>query len=98
MAVAGLLESGVRLVLQQVLLALERGAAADADRLETVLAAYGLPVRIPAGLAPDALLARMRLDKKNLAGRLRLVLWRGLGQAEVVPDADEARVLAILSA
>ena len=71
--------------------------AADAERIEALLAAYGLPVRIPAGLAPDALLARMRLDKKNLAGRLRLVLWRGLGRAEVVPDVDENRVLAILS-
>ncbi|WP_334178390.1 3-dehydroquinate synthase [Pseudoxanthomonas sp.] len=73
-------------------------SAGDADRLERLLADYGLPVRIPAGLVPDALLARMRLDKKNIAGRLRLVLWRGLGQAEVVPDVDEARVLAVLSA
>ena len=72
-------------------------SAGDTDRLETLLAAYGLPVRIPAGLAPEALLARMRLDKKNLAGRLRLVLWRGLGQAEVVPDVDESRVLGVLS-
>ena len=71
--------------------------AADTDRLEALLAAYGLPVRMPAGLAPEALLARMRLDKKNLAGRLRLVLWRGLGQAEVVPDVDESRVLGVLS-
>ncbi len=72
--------------------------ASDTDRLQALLAASGLPVRIPAGLAPDALLARMRLDKKNVAGRLRLVLWRGLGQAEVVPDVDESRVLAVLSA
>ena len=72
--------------------------AGDTDRLETALRDYGLPTQIPAGLAPEALLARMRLDKKNLAGRLRLVLWRGLGQAEVVPDVDEARVLAVLSA
>ena len=43
-----------------------------------------------------ALLARMRLDKKNIAGRLRLVLWRGIGQAEVVPDVDEAAVLDVL--
>ena len=71
--------------------------AADADRLETTLRDYGLPTRIPAGLAPERLLARMRLDKKNLAGRLRLVLWRGLGRAEVVPDVDESRVLAVLS-
>ena len=71
--------------------------ATDTARLEALLAACGLPVRIPAGLAPAALLSRMRLDKKNVAGRLRLVLWRGLGQAEVVPDVDETRVLAVLS-
>jgi len=69
----------------------------DADRLEATLRDYGLPTRIPAGLVPERLLARMRLDKKNLAGRLRLVLWRGLGRAEVVPDVDESRVLAVLS-
>ncbi|MBD9367443.1 3-dehydroquinate synthase [Xanthomonas sp. XNM01] len=69
----------------------------DADRLEALLAAFELPTRIPAGLAPQALLERMRLDKKNLAGRLRLVLWRGIGRAEVVPDVDEAAVLGILA-
>jgi 3-dehydroquinate synthase len=71
---------------------------ADTQRLRTLLLDYGLPVDVPAGLAPDALLARMRLDKKNLAGRLRLVLWRGIGKAEVVPDVDEARVLEVLAA
>ena len=70
---------------------------ADSERLIALLKAYGLPTAIPAGLAPEALLARMRLDKKNLAGRLRLVLWRGIGRAEVVPDVDEDRVLAVLS-
>ncbi len=71
--------------------------AEDAARLAALLDVYGLPTRIPAGLAPEALLARMRLDKKNIAGRLRLVLWRGAGLAEVVPDVDEARVLAVLN-
>jgi 3-dehydroquinate synthase len=69
---------------------------ADGERLAALLQAYGLPIAIPAGLAPEALLARMRLDKKNQAGRLRLVLWRGIGRAEVVPDIDENRVLAVL--
>ena len=71
--------------------------SADTDRLTALLRSYGLPTSIPTGLAPEALLARMRLDKKNLAGRLRLVLWRGIGRAEVVPDVDENRVLAVLS-
>lgn len=69
----------------------------DTDRLAALLQAFELPTAIPAGLAPEALLERMRLDKKNLAGRLRLVLWRGIGQAEVIPEVDEARVLAVLS-
>ncbi|AKC87401.1 3-dehydroquinate synthase [Pseudoxanthomonas suwonensis] len=75
------------------------GMAPDEDtvRLGRLLHALGLPIRLPAGLAPEALLARMRLDKKNLAGRLRLVLWRGIGRAEVVPDVDEARVLELLA-
>lgn len=70
---------------------------ADAQRLEKLLHRYGLPTTLPAGLQADALLTRMRLDKKNLAGRLRLVLWHGLGRAVVVPDVDEKQVLAALS-
>jgi 3-dehydroquinate synthase len=38
----------------------------------------------------------MRLDKKNLAGTLRLILWRSIGQAEIVSGVDEADVLAVL--
>ncbi|MFC6839395.1 3-dehydroquinate synthase [Xanthomonas theicola] len=75
------------------------GLAGDADTeaLRALLADCGLPTAIPAGLDPAALLAHMRLDKKNVAGRLRLVLWRGIGRAEVVPDVDEAAVLAVLA-
>lgn len=78
--------------------ALGMAGADAADGLRDLLRAYGLPVAIPAGLDPGALLAHMRLDKKNIAGRLRLVLWRGVGRAEVVPDVDEAAVLAVLRA
>ncbi len=71
---------------------------ADTARIEQLLRALGLPVAVPPGLAPEALLERMRLDKKNVAGRLRVVLWRGIGRAEVVPDVDEAAVLDLLAA
>jgi 3-dehydroquinate synthase len=77
--------------------ALGLAEAADRERLTRLLADYGLPTAIPPGLDPAALLARMRLDKKNVAGRLRLVLWRGIGRAEVVPEVDEAAVLAVLA-
>jgi 3-dehydroquinate synthase len=44
------------------------------------------------------LLALMRLDKKNTAGSLRLILWRGMGRAEIVAGVSEADVLATLHA
>ena len=40
----------------------------------------------------------MRLDKKNVSGRLRLVLWRGIGAAEIVADVDEAALCEMLAA
>lgn len=71
--------------------------AADEQRLRALLQALELPVTIPAGLQAPALLERMRLDKKNVAGRLRLVLWRGIGRADVVPGVDEDSVLQVLA-
>ncbi len=70
--------------------------ASDTDRLIAALRALGLPTDIPTGLDPDALLARMRLDKKNLSGRLRLILWRGVGKAFVATDIDETAVRSVL--
>ena len=70
--------------------------AADAARLQALLERLQLPTAVPTGLNPDALLARMRLDKKAVSGRLRLVLWRGIGRAEVAQGVDEAAVAAIL--
>ncbi|WP_036172098.1 3-dehydroquinate synthase [Noviluteimonas dokdonensis] len=69
---------------------------ADATRLESLLARFGLPVAVPGGLSADALVARMRLDKKAAAGGLRFILWRGIGAAEVVSDVDGAAVISVL--
>ena len=68
----------------------------DADALQRVLERFGLPVGLPRGLDPAALVAHMRLDKKALAGGLRFVLWDGTGRARVIPDVPEAEVLAVL--
>ncbi len=68
----------------------------DTARLAALLERLNLPVSIPDGLDPAALLARMRLDKKNVSGRLRLVLWRGIGRAYLADDVDQQRVLELL--
>ncbi len=73
-------------------------APADTARLQRLLQKLGLPVAIPTGMEPAQLLALMRLDKKNSAGQLRLILWRGIGRAEIVAGVGESAVLATLEA
>jgi 3-dehydroquinate synthase len=76
---------------------LDMAGAVDGERLAALLARFGLPTQRPPGSDADTLLAHMRLDKKNLGGRLRLVLWRGIGHAEVVDGVDETDVRAVLA-
>jgi 3-dehydroquinate synthase len=76
---------------------LDMAKAGDGERLALLLKRLGLPVTPPAGLDPDELLRHMRLDKKNLGGRLRLILWRGIGRAEMISGVDEADVRAVLA-
>jgi 3-dehydroquinate synthase len=68
----------------------------DTTRLHALLHTLGLPTAIPAGMDPQQLLALMRLDKKNTAGSLRLILWRGVGRAQIVAGVSESDVLAVL--
>jgi len=72
-------------------------SAADTQRLRALLGRIGLPTAVPAGLEPKALLERMRLDKKAVSGVPRLVLWRGIGRAEVVQGVAEEAVLRALA-
>ena len=76
---------------------MKRAPAADAERLVTLLKRTGLPTELPAELDSEALLQHMKLDKKALSGALRLILWRGLGRADVVADVPETTILRALS-
>ena len=75
-------------------------AAGTAARVERHLAAAGLPVtpRTVAAALPtrEEFLELMRQDKKTRGGRITLVLVRGIGEAFVAPDVDEAQILAFL--
>ncbi len=72
-------------------------SAADADRLHALLIRFELPTRIPPGLDASRLLERMRLDKKSVSGQLRLILWRGIGKAEIVAGVTEALIEEVLA-
>lgn len=75
---------------------LGRAPAEDGERLAALLTQLGLPVALPPGFVADRLLARMRLDKKNLSGRLRLILWSRLGAAEIVEGIEGDAIRALL--
>jgi 3-dehydroquinate synthase len=71
-------------------------APADTARLEQLLRKLGLPVAVPPGMDATQVLELMRLDKKNTAGQMRLILWRGMGRAEIVGSVEETLVHATL--
>jgi len=60
---------------------LGRAPEATEERLLRLLAAFGLPTRIP-GAPAAAILAAARADKKAIAGVPRFVLPRGIGRVE----------------
>jgi 3-dehydroquinate synthase len=72
--------------------------AAEHGRVRRVVSRAGLPVSPPAGLTPERFLELMAVDKKVKAGRLRLVLLRGVGEAVVVDDFDPGLLRATLEA
>jgi len=75
--------------------------AADAARLDSLLARLGLRTEARGAVTPDEARAAMQLDKKVQGGKLRLVLLKGIGRAFVTadwpPDAFEATLVAHLS-
>jgi 3-dehydroquinate synthase len=65
------------------------------ERLTRLLERFGLPTA-PRSWPVDELLRTMRSDKKSLAGRLRLVLPRRLGDAALFDDVAESEVRQVL--
>jgi 3-dehydroquinate synthase len=70
------------------------------DRTRNLLQFWRLPTSLsevtatsPEALMPAALLERMRLDKKNSSGQIRLILLQALGQA-TISHASDAEILS----
>ena len=68
-------------------------SVADVSRLEKLLARANLPTLSPDSMQPEDYFPHMMRDKKVLAGKLRLVLLKSLGQAYIVTDTDKDLVL-----
>lgn len=70
----------------------------DAARIETVLQAHHLPVRLREPLAVDQLMAAASRDKKVRAGLPRFVIMKSLGEAVTHDGIDAALASACFTA
>jgi 3-dehydroquinate synthase len=68
----------------------------DLDRVTRLIARAGLPTHVP-GVKPEVALEHMRIDKKVQAGRIRLVLMRGIGSAFVTGEYSETALQRTLA-
>jgi len=69
----------------------------ELDRVTHLIARAGLPTQVPS-VKPEVALEHMRIDKKVQAGRIRLVLMRGIGSAFVTGEYSEAALQRTLAA
>jgi len=67
------------------------------ERVTRLVARAGLPTHV-SNVKPDVALEHMRIDKKVQAGRIRLVLLRGIGSAFVTADYGEPALRHTLAA
>ena len=70
---------------------------ADVQRIEAITTRAGLPIRAPAALESERMLELMAVDKKALAGRIRLVLLQAIGRAVMTDAYDPAALRAVLN-
>lgn len=70
--------------------------ASDLRRIETLIAAFDLPLIAPENMGFAEFICHMRRDKKNLAGVLRLIVPTAIGQSEMRDDISEDMLQQIL--
>ncbi|MEE3118254.1 MAG: 3-dehydroquinate synthase [Pseudomonadota bacterium] len=69
----------------------------DYDQAVALIKRAGLPELPPAEMTPEDFMTLMSVDKKNVDGRLRLVLLNGIGHAFVTGDAGAENLAATLA-
>jgi 3-dehydroquinate synthase len=72
-------------------------AAEDAARCLALVERARLPAKPPSGMTPDDFMRLMARDKKVASGKLRLVLLRAIGEAQLTSDFDPQRLAETLA-
>jgi 3-dehydroquinate synthase len=64
-----------------------------AERIGSLIDAYGLPSRMPPGVDEERIISSMQLDKKAVAGQLKFVLPERIGSVVVKGVSDSEKIL-----
>jgi len=62
---------------------------ATVERITTLIEKMALPSKIPEGITAEQMLALMQVDKKVIAGKLRLVLLKDIGQCIITDEYSQ---------
>ena len=68
------------------------------DRLGRLLSAFDLPLEVPEQVATDAILDTLKLDKKVMAGSLRLILIESAGHGFIDSNSGKIQISAAINA
>lgn len=66
--------------------------------IKQLIEAAQLPTRVSSNLNAQEFRRAMNLDKKNVAGKLRLILLKSIGHAELVDNVDEQLLMQTIEA
>jgi 3-dehydroquinate synthase len=64
----------------------------DIRKIKVLLDAYGLPAEIPSDILTEDLISSMKLDKKAVAGELKIVLPEKIGKVIIQKDVGEKAI------
>jgi 3-dehydroquinate synthase len=68
----------------------------DVQKIRTLIESYGLPVEKPENLKVHSILISMQLDKKAVAGELRVILPQEIGQVKIQTGVTDDILRAVL--
>jgi 3-dehydroquinate synthase len=67
----------------------------DLDRIENLLKGYGLPA-VFGNLNSAAIITQMHKDKKNIGGKMQIILPTAIGNSQIFKNLNETDVVAVL--
>lgn len=70
--------------------------ASETRRIEQLLTAFDLPIEGPESMKFEQYIVHMRRDKKNIGGKLRLIVPVTIGQSQMRDDISETALKQIL--